>query len=189
MYPAAPSPCPRPRPLAERGEYSQVSFAIEPIQPPILPLSLLCPQSLRTTAAHTRGADRSANGCTAQSGVQILEVRELAELRRQLAVQVIPPYIPASAHGTARHPAASTSRVPDGATPFTAPLCPPRGLEYAYRCPSRHRPLRLASSPTAVPATTPKHCPQHPLSFWMYPAAPLPCPRRPRWRRAAVTGR
>ncbi len=32
------------------GAYTSVSFAIEPIQPPIVPLSLFSPQPLRTTA-------------------------------------------------------------------------------------------------------------------------------------------
>ncbi len=35
---------------AESGAYSHVSFAIEPIQPPIVPLSLFSLQSLHTTA-------------------------------------------------------------------------------------------------------------------------------------------
>jgi hypothetical protein len=41
----------RPRPVAERGAYSQVSFAIEPIQLPIVPLSLFSLQDLHTTAS------------------------------------------------------------------------------------------------------------------------------------------
>jgi hypothetical protein len=95
--------------VAERGGYSTRSFAIEPIQPPIVPLRLLCSEYLHTTAAHTRVADRSANDCAAaaaQSGAQILEVRQLAKLRRQRAVQVIPCHIPANAH--ARYPVVST---------------------------------------------------------------------------------
>ncbi len=89
------------------GGYSQVSFAIEPIQLPIVPLSLFWLHSLHTTAsAQACGADRSANGCAAaaaQSGAQTLEVRELAELRRQRAVQVIHPHVPVTARGTARY--------------------------------------------------------------------------------------
>ncbi len=34
----------------ESGAYRMLSFAIEPIQPPIVPLSLFSPQALRTTA-------------------------------------------------------------------------------------------------------------------------------------------
>ncbi len=42
------------------GVYSNVSFAIEPIQLPIVPLSLFWLQSLHTTATvRKRGADRS----------------------------------------------------------------------------------------------------------------------------------
>jgi hypothetical protein len=47
-----------------------VSFAIEPIQPPIVPLSLFWLQRLRTTAARQRGADRSADGCAAAAAAQ-----------------------------------------------------------------------------------------------------------------------
>ncbi len=50
---------------AIEGRYSEVSFAIEPIQLPIVPLNLLSLQSLHTTAVRERGADRSANGCAA----------------------------------------------------------------------------------------------------------------------------
>ncbi len=39
-----------------------LSFAIEPIQLSIVPLSLFVLQSLHTTAARERGADRSADG-------------------------------------------------------------------------------------------------------------------------------
>jgi hypothetical protein len=46
----------RPRPVGAEGAYSEESFAIEPIQPPIVPLSLFSPQSLRTTAARKRAA-------------------------------------------------------------------------------------------------------------------------------------
>ena len=104
MCPAAPSP----RPVAERGGYRKVSFVIEPIQPPIVPMSLFWLHPLHTSAAHTRGADRSANGCAAaaQSGAQTLEVCELAALRRQRAVQAVIPHAPA--HGTARYPVAGT---------------------------------------------------------------------------------
>ncbi len=35
---------------AQSGVYSHVSFAIEPIQLPIVPLNLFSPKSLRTTA-------------------------------------------------------------------------------------------------------------------------------------------
>ncbi len=38
-----------PRPVAESGAYSPVSFASEPIQLPIVPLNVFWPQSLRTT--------------------------------------------------------------------------------------------------------------------------------------------
>jgi hypothetical protein len=82
------------------GAHSLVSFAIEPIQLPIVPLSLFSPQSLRTTAARERGADRSrrwAVAAAAQRGAQQLEVRELAELRRQRAVEVIRIQVPARA--------------------------------------------------------------------------------------------
>jgi hypothetical protein len=82
-----------------------VSFVIEPIQPPIVPMSLFWLHPLHTSAAHTRGADRSADGCAAaaaQSGAQTLEVRELAELRRQRAVQAVIPHAPASARAVLR---------------------------------------------------------------------------------------
>ena len=87
-----------------------MSFAIEPIQPPIVPLSLFCSQSLRTTASasarrRTGPADGlRGNGGAGPAGAQILEVRELAELRRQRAVQVISPKAPATARGTASVP-------------------------------------------------------------------------------------
>ncbi len=83
------------------GAYSHVSFAIEPIQPPIVPLSWFSPQALRTTAgvwsARRRPVPPMGCAAAAQSGAQTLEVRELAELRRQRAVQVIPPHVPAPA--------------------------------------------------------------------------------------------
>ena len=44
-----------------------------------------------------------AAAAAAQSGAQILEVRELAELRRQRAVQVIRPHAPVTARGAARY--------------------------------------------------------------------------------------
>ncbi len=70
-------------------------------QPPIVPLSLFVPQSLRTTAgACARRRPVPPMGCAAtaaQGRAQSLEVRELAELRRQRAVQVVPPHAPASA--------------------------------------------------------------------------------------------
>ncbi len=52
-----------------------------------------------------RSADRSADGCAAaaQSDAQTLEVRELAELRRQRAVEAVRPHAPATARGTARY--------------------------------------------------------------------------------------
>ncbi len=37
-----------PRPEAELGAYRKLSSVIEPIQPPIVPLNLFAPQSLRT---------------------------------------------------------------------------------------------------------------------------------------------
>ena len=81
----------------ESDDYSKVSFAIEPIQLPIVPLNLFSLHELRTTAARRRG---SAAGCAAaaQSRAQKLEVRELAELRRQRAVQVVPLKVPAAAY-------------------------------------------------------------------------------------------
>jgi hypothetical protein len=87
--------------VAERSAYKSVSFAIEPIQPPIVPLRWFSLKYLRTTAPRKRGADRSADGyaAAAQSGAQSLEVRELAELRRQRAVQAIRPQVPATARG------------------------------------------------------------------------------------------
>ncbi len=57
-------------------------------------------QSLRPTAARERAAPTGPPmGCAAaaQSGAQLLEVRELAELRRQRAVEVIRPHVPAPA--------------------------------------------------------------------------------------------
>jgi hypothetical protein len=50
----------------ESGAYSHVSFAIEPIQPPIVPLSLFSLQSLHTSAARERGPDRSRRWAAAR---------------------------------------------------------------------------------------------------------------------------
>ncbi len=49
-YPAVPTTSSTLCPVAERGAYSLVSFAIEPIQLPIVPLNLFSLHSLRTTA-------------------------------------------------------------------------------------------------------------------------------------------
>ncbi len=49
-YPLLPAHLSIPARLAQSGAYSHVSFAIEPIQPPIVPLSLFVLQSLRTNA-------------------------------------------------------------------------------------------------------------------------------------------
>jgi hypothetical protein len=40
MHPRKPQQCARRHPVAERGAYRKVSFAIEPIQLPIVPLSV-----------------------------------------------------------------------------------------------------------------------------------------------------
>jgi hypothetical protein len=119
----------------------------------------------------------------AQSRAQALEVRELAELRRQRAVQGIRPHAPATARGTAsvprgeypsphwyprllhmvpQHPVVRIILPPRRGTykyvgehaPHAA--CPPRALKYPFRPPSRLRPPSLASSPTAVPGATPQ---------------------------------
>ncbi len=78
-----------------------MSFAIEPIQLPIVPLSLLSLHSLRTTAGASARRRRPvpSMGCAAaaQNGAQSLEVRELAELRRQRAIHVIRRKCPATA--------------------------------------------------------------------------------------------
>jgi hypothetical protein len=84
-------PSSNPRPVAERGAHSNVSCAIEPIQLPIVPLSLFSPQSLHTTAARKRAAPTGPPMAAAQRCAQKIEVRELAELRRQRAVQLICP--------------------------------------------------------------------------------------------------
>ena len=42
--------------MPESGAYSQASFAIVPIQLPIVPLSLFLPKLLHTTAARKRAA-------------------------------------------------------------------------------------------------------------------------------------
>jgi hypothetical protein len=48
-YPAVPARLSIPA-RVQSGAYSQVSFAIEPIQPPIVPLSMFSLHPLRTTA-------------------------------------------------------------------------------------------------------------------------------------------
>ncbi len=48
-YPAVPAHLSIPA-RVQSGAYRSVSFAIEPIQPPIVPLSLFSPHPLRTTA-------------------------------------------------------------------------------------------------------------------------------------------
>ncbi len=76
-----------------------MSFAIAPIQLPIVPLNLLCWQSLQTTAACKHAALRGPPWLcpvAAQSSSQTLEVRELAELRRQRAAQAVAPQCPAT---------------------------------------------------------------------------------------------
>ena len=91
-----------------------VSFAIEPIQPPIVPLSMFSPQSLHTTAGvRARRRPVPPMGCAAtaaQGGAQSLEVRELAELRRQRAVQVIRPQCPAQRSAVLRRYALGSAR-------------------------------------------------------------------------------
>ncbi len=100
-----------------------MSFAIAPIQPPIVPLSLLSLQSLQTTAACKHAALRGLPwlcSVAAQSSSQTLEVRELAELRRQHAAQAVAPQCPATARqigsnrgsGGADHSTCSTRTTP-----------------------------------------------------------------------------
>jgi hypothetical protein len=77
-----------------------VSFDIEPIQLPIVPLKWLCWQSLQTTTACKHAALRGLPwlcSVAAQSSSQTLKVRELAELRRQRAAQAVAPQCPATA--------------------------------------------------------------------------------------------
>ncbi len=100
-----------------------MSFTIEPIQPPIVPLSLLKLHSLHNAAPRKRGADRSA--IAVRRDAQTLEVRELAELRRQRAVQAVVPEAPVTARGTARS-----------------------------ECPSPHHGTQAAAQGTAVPRST-----------------------------------
>jgi hypothetical protein len=64
-YPAVPAHLRTPA-RVQSGAYSNVSLAIEPIQLPIVPLSLFPLHPLRNTAARERGADRSANGGNAE---------------------------------------------------------------------------------------------------------------------------
>jgi hypothetical protein len=77
-----------------------MSFDIEPIQLPIVPLNWLSLQSLQTTAACKHAALCGLPwlcSVAAQSSSQTLEVRELAELRRQRAAQAVAPQCPATA--------------------------------------------------------------------------------------------
>ncbi len=57
------------------GAYRMLSFAIEPIQPPIGPLNVFSLQSLHTTAARERGADRSADGLRCRGAEPRTEAR------------------------------------------------------------------------------------------------------------------
>jgi hypothetical protein len=59
----------------QSGAYSKVSFAIEPIQLPIVPLSLFSLQSLHTTASRERGADRSRRWLRGGGAAQRTESR------------------------------------------------------------------------------------------------------------------
>ena len=83
-----------------------MSFATEPIQLPIVPLSVFSLHALRTNLSSKRqqllstGADRSARRRRRAGSAQTLEIRELAELRRQRAVQAIRPDAPATTRGT-----------------------------------------------------------------------------------------
>ncbi len=121
QYPTVPShPATHAR-WQREGAYSTASFAIEPIQLPIVPLSLFWLQRLHTTEARKRAASTGpANGCAAaaQSGAQMLEVRELAELRRQRAVQLIRLQSPAAARVAARYPVVSKLRAPNCSTRY-----------------------------------------------------------------------
>jgi hypothetical protein len=83
-----------------------VSFDTEPIQLPIVPLNLFSELPLRITAARKRAATRYGRAAAAHIGAQMLEVRELAELRRQRAVQAVAPHVPAIARGRIEAPAA-----------------------------------------------------------------------------------
>ncbi len=87
-----------------------MSFAIELIQLPIVPVRLFCPMWLRTTAAHKRaGPTPWLRATAAHIGAQTLEVCKLADLRRQRAVQAVVPHAPAIARGRIEAPAAPTA--------------------------------------------------------------------------------
>ena len=104
---AAPAPTPHCAvractPVPESGAYSHVSFAIVPIQLPIVPPNLFCSHPLHTNAARKRAAPTDPpwlRAAAAQCGAQTLQVRQLAELRRQRAIQAVPFKAPATARG------------------------------------------------------------------------------------------
>ncbi len=115
--------------------YRKASFDIEPIQPPIVPLKLFRSHSLRTTTACKHAALRGPLwlcSVAAQSSSQSLEVRELAELRRQRAAQAGHRKSPATARvgsnrgsGGADHTTCSTRTTPHYASvhPTVAQRC------------------------------------------------------------------
>jgi hypothetical protein len=128
-----------------------VSFAIEPIQLPIVPLNWFRSHSLRTTTACKHAAlcgAPSLCSVAAQSSSQTLEVRELAELRRQRAAQAVSPQCPATARQIGSNRGSGGA---DHATCSTRTTPPYVGAHTPVRRGGAHRNVSFAIEPIQLP--------------------------------------
>ncbi len=89
-----------------RGTYSHVSFTIEPIQLPSVPLKSFVPNPLRkhTHARKARRSGRTGWSAASTGGIQSIEAREHAQLHWQRACQLV------RVHSAARKPIAVIAR-------------------------------------------------------------------------------